>query len=176
MRAQPLSQLQCEVCALAYGAAFTLVSNKTANSSNAYWMSVQASVMFRTHVWFCGLATYGHSWHTAVVLYQYIQAQWIRSPFQFGLYLSRVRVAHSVRLGWMVRLRFPAVQDFSILHSVQNGSGTHQASYWTLTSAHSPEVKRQGCAAEDSPPYHAEVKNGGTIAPLPHMSSSIILN
>jgi hypothetical protein len=29
---------------------------------------------------------------------------------------------------WMGRVRFPAVQDFSLLHSVQTDSGAHPAS------------------------------------------------
>jgi hypothetical protein len=32
-------------------------------------------------------------------------------------------------------------------------------------------VKRPGCEADHSPPSSAEVKNGGAIPPLPHMSS-----
>jgi hypothetical protein len=36
LRAQPLSQQQCEVCALADGAAFACVSNKTATTLEAY--------------------------------------------------------------------------------------------------------------------------------------------
>jgi hypothetical protein len=31
--------------------------------------------------------------------------------------------------GWTARVRFPAVQDFSLLPSVQTGSGAHPASY-----------------------------------------------
>jgi hypothetical protein len=46
--------------------------------------------------------------------------------------IRRVGVAQSVSrraAGWTARLRFPAVQDFSLLHSVQTGSGAHLASY-----------------------------------------------
>jgi hypothetical protein len=31
--------------------------------------------------------------------------------------------------GWTVRVRFPAVQDVSLLHSVQTEPGPHPASY-----------------------------------------------
>jgi hypothetical protein len=39
---------------------------------------------------------------------------------------------------------------------------------WAL-GALSPRVKRLGREADHSPPTSAEVKNGGTITPLPHM-------
>jgi hypothetical protein len=34
-----------------------------------------------------------------------------------------------------------------------------------------PAVKRPGLEADHSPPFSAEIKNSGTIPPLPHMSS-----
>jgi hypothetical protein len=34
-----------------------------------------------------------------------------------------------------------------------------------------PGVKRPVCEADDSPPSSAEVKNGGAMPPVPHMSS-----
>jgi hypothetical protein len=40
-----------------------------------------------------------------------------------------------------------------------------------VPGALSPGVKRQGSVADHSPPSSAEVKNGGAIPPLPHMSS-----
>jgi hypothetical protein len=33
-----------------------------------------------------------------------------------------------------------------------------------------PGIKRQGHEADHSPPSSAEVKNGGALPPLPHMS------
>jgi hypothetical protein len=36
---------------------------------------------------------------------------------------------------------------------------------------YAPGVERQGCGADHSPPSSAEVRNGGTIPSLPHMSS-----
>jgi hypothetical protein len=38
-------------------------------------------------------------------------------------------------------------------------------------NALSPEVKWWGCKSDHSPPYLAEVKNGGAKPPLPHMPS-----
>jgi hypothetical protein len=35
----------------------------------------------------------------------------------------------------------------------------------------SPDVKWQGCEADDSPSSSAEVKNGGAVPLLPHTSS-----
>jgi hypothetical protein len=32
-------------------------------------------------------------------------------------------------MGWATQVRFPAVKDFSLLHSVQTDSGAHPASY-----------------------------------------------
>jgi hypothetical protein len=34
-----------------------------------------------------------------------------------------------IATGWTTRIRFPAVQDCSLLNSVQTGSGAHPASY-----------------------------------------------
>jgi hypothetical protein len=71
-----------------------------------------------------------------------------------------------IATGWTALVRFPAVQDFSLLHSAQTGSGAQ----W-LPGAISQGVNRQGHEADHSPPSSAEVKKGGAIPPLPHMSS-----
>jgi hypothetical protein len=45
---------------------------------------------------------------------------------------TAVGIAQSVwrrAKGWVARLRFPTVQDFSALHRVQADSGAHPASY-----------------------------------------------
>jgi hypothetical protein len=47
---------------------------------------------------------------------------------------------------------------------------THAPIQWAQGNL-SPEVKRAGREAGHSPPTSAEVKNGGAIPPLPHMSS-----
>jgi hypothetical protein len=62
-------------------------------------------------------------------------------------------------------------QDFSLLHSIQTGSGDHIASYARGTRASFPGVKLQGREGDHSPPFSAEVNNGGDIPPLPNMSS-----
>jgi hypothetical protein len=70
----------------------------------------------------------------------------------------------------MTRVQFPAVQDFSLLHSVQADFGTHPPLQW-VTGPLSPGVNRQKREFNQSPPSSAEVKNGGAIPPLPRMSS-----
>jgi hypothetical protein len=59
----------------------------------------------------------------------------------------------------------------SLLLSVQTGSRAHPASYPIVTGAVLPGGKWQGCEADHSAPSNAEVKTGGTVPPLPHMSS-----
>jgi hypothetical protein len=49
-----------------------------------------------------------------------------------------------VATGWKARVRFPAVQDFSFLHSVQTGSGTQPASYPMGTGGSFPGGKAAG--------------------------------
>jgi hypothetical protein len=58
-------------------------------------------------------------------------------------------------------------QDFSLLHSVQTGSGVQPASFPICT---------RGLSKRDSKlivhlHVGAKVKNGGSVSPLPHMSS-----
>jgi hypothetical protein len=71
------------------------------------------------------------------------------------------------------RLGFDSWQkkDFSFLHSVQTGSGSHPASNKWVPGTLSPEVKRPEREADHSPPSNVEVKKGGAIPPLPHTSS-----
>jgi hypothetical protein len=57
--------------------------------------------------------------------------------------------------------------DFSVLHSVQTGSGAHTASCPVGTGG-SSFVGKGGREADQSPVTNAEVKNGGAILPLPH--------
>jgi hypothetical protein len=52
---------------------------------------------------------------------------------------------------------------------------THPPIQWVL-GALSLGVKQQGLEAEHSPPSSAEVKKGGAIPPLRHMSSWVVLN
>jgi hypothetical protein len=58
------------------------------------------------------------------------------------------------------RVRFPAgAGNFSLHHRVQNGFGSHSASYPVVPGALSLEVKRPGREADHSPPSSAEAKN-----------------
>jgi hypothetical protein len=54
-------------------------------------------------------------------------------------------------------------RNFSLLHSVQTGSGAHPASSPMDTSG----VKWAVREADHTPPSSAEVNNGGVIPPLP---------
>jgi hypothetical protein len=62
-------------------------------------------------------------------------------------------------------------QNLSLLHNVQTDSGAHPASYPKDAREISLEAKWPGREANHSPPFNAEVKNGGAITPLPYMSS-----
>jgi hypothetical protein len=65
------------------------------------------------------------------------------------------------------RVRFPArVENFSLHHRVQNGSGAHPASYSMGTRVLSLGVKRPGREADDSPPSNVYKK--------PHLHSTTI--
>jgi hypothetical protein len=71
-----------------------------------------------------------------------------------------------------VGLRFSAGARFSLLHSFQTGSGALPVSYPVVTVGLFPYgVKRLGREADHSPPSSTEVKNGGAIPSLPHISS-----
>jgi hypothetical protein len=83
-----------------------------------------------------------------------------------GIRLNLVLVVYSIRcrdgfvfVGIGSRVRFPAgAGNFSLYHRVQNGTGTHPASYPVVPGALSLGVKRPGCEADHSPPSSAEVK------------------
>jgi hypothetical protein len=80
-------------------------------------------------------------------------------------------------MGWMTWIRFPEVQNFSLLHSVQTGSEAHPAPYTMGTGGlFSLGVKRPGREVDHSPPSSAKVKNGGDIPPLPIRLHDIVLN
>jgi hypothetical protein len=65
----------------------------------------------------------------------------------------------------------PAWHYFSLLHSILTESGAHPVSYSVDTGGDFPRSKAAGVLGRRSPPSSAEVKSGGAIAPLPHMSS-----
>jgi hypothetical protein len=70
--------------------------------------------------------------------------------------------------GWAARVRFPAVQDYSLLHSDQTDSESHPASYPMGTGVSFPGLRRPRGEVDRSPPASAVVKNGGAIPPLPY--------
>jgi hypothetical protein len=84
-----------------------------------------------------------------------------------------VSIARVYRLeGRGILVRFSAgARDFSVLHSVHTGSGDHPASYRVGAGALYPGVKRPGREADHSPSPSDEVENGGSIPPLPNVSS-----
>jgi hypothetical protein len=63
------------------------------------------------------------------------------------------------------------VQDFLFYEASRQALGpTGPPIQWVL-KALSPVIKRQWREADHSPSSSAEVESGGTISPLPHMSS-----
>jgi hypothetical protein len=58
-------------------------------------------------------------------------------------------------------------RDFSLLHNVQTGSGTHQVTYPMGIGGFLLEVKLPRREADHSPPSSAEIKNDGAISPFP---------
>jgi hypothetical protein len=62
-------------------------------------------------------------------------------------------------------------RDLSLLHSGQIDSEVQAASYPVGTRGFYPKMKRPEREADHSPPYSSEIKNGGTIPPLPHTPS-----
>jgi hypothetical protein len=69
-----------------------------------------------------------------------------------------------------VRLRAGAVICFFFTES-RPALGYTQPLIQRVPEALSPWVKRPGLKANYSPPISVEVKNGGALPPLPHMSS-----
>lgn len=67
----------------------------------------------------------------------------------------------------MSRIRFPAVEDFSLLYSVQTDSEAHPVSYHIAIRGSLPGVKRSESEADDSISFSTEVKKDGAIPPLP---------
>jgi hypothetical protein len=61
--------------------------------------------------------------------------------------------------------------EFSLFYSVQTGSGAHPASCPMITGCSFPGGKEVEYKVGHSPPFIAEIKNGGVIPPLTHTSS-----
>jgi hypothetical protein len=79
-----------------------------------------------------------------------------------------------VATGWTAGVRFPAgARPFSSPQSPDELWGPPSLLYngYPGRFGRGGGVKRPGREADHAPPYSAEVKNGGTIIPLPHMSS-----
>jgi hypothetical protein len=87
-----------------------------------------------------------------------------------GIYLNNSYI-YMTHYGLHGPSRFPALQNFTLLHSVQTESGAHPASYPIAIDVLSSGVKRPGREADHSPPLTTKGKNGGDITPLLHTSS-----
>jgi hypothetical protein len=79
-----------------------------------------------------------------------------------------IRYSDGLRSGRPVFDSHQGQQDLLFFHSAQTGSGVHPAAYPTGTRGCPPGVERQGREVDHSPPFSAEVKNGGAISTLPH--------
>jgi hypothetical protein len=75
--------------------------------------------------------------------------------------------------GWAAWVR---LQDFSILHGIQTGSGAHPTSYPMGTRGSFPRVKWQGHEADHSFPFSAEVKNDDLYLHFPIHLHGVVLN
>jgi hypothetical protein len=62
-------------------------------------------------------------------------------------------------------------QEIFLFPNKHTGSQATQPPMQWVPWAVSLGVKKQGHKTDHSPPYSAEVKNGGAILPLPHTSS-----
>jgi hypothetical protein len=77
----------------------------------------------------------------------------------------------------MARIQFPAgTRDFSLLHNVQNGSGSHPTPLQWVPELFPPGAKRQGREVDHLFPSSAEVKNGEAVPPLPLRLHVVVLN
>jgi hypothetical protein len=66
----------------------------------------------------------------------------------------------------------PGVRIFSLVHNIQTGPGAPLTSSYTMTTEGCFQgVKEQGHESDTSSPSNAEVMNGATIIPFPHMPS-----
>jgi hypothetical protein len=106
--------------------------------------------------------------HITSVAYVCQDAVWLTHAtamaYCYYCYIRYIEGLRAGRLGFYSRQR----QHFSLLHSVQTGSGAHRASYPVGTGG-------EGCfargKADHSPPSSAKVKNVGGIPSLPRTSS-----
>jgi hypothetical protein len=75
------------------------------------------------------------------------------------------KLSTSIRAGCLA-----GAKDCSVLHRIKIGSGALPGFYTVGIGGCSPELKRKGRDANHSRIPNAEVKNDGSISPLPHMS------
>jgi hypothetical protein len=92
------------------------------------------------------------------------------NPLQYKtVFPIEVRIVQLVQrraTGWRARVRFPTMQDSSLLYSAQTESGpTHLPAQWVMGTL-SPGVKQQGREADHSLQSTAEVKKGESIPPI----------
>jgi hypothetical protein len=78
-----------------------------------------------------------------------------------------------IATGCTAGVQFLALSSFSLFHCIEAGSGVHSVSYPMCTGADFPKSKRQRREADYHSPSSAEVKNGGAIPPLLHLSSRL---
>jgi hypothetical protein len=75
---------------------------------------------------------------------------------------------------------WPSVLDkgkrFSLLHTIQNVSGSYSASYPIGSGGLSPGVKRPGCEADHSLLSTAKARNSGSIPPFLIRLHGVMLN
>jgi hypothetical protein len=77
-----------------------------------------------------------------------------------------------ITAGWTIGIRGPTgARDFTLLHSVETGSGAHPSSLPVAIGSPSPGVKQPQREADTSPPSSSEVRTGGATPPLPDTSS-----
>jgi hypothetical protein len=78
-------------------------------------------------------------------------------------------------MGWMAGAQLlTEARDFSLLHSAQDSSGAHPASYTMSTRGSYPGAKWLGHKADHSPPSSVEAKNGGAIPPHPCLHGTVL--
>jgi hypothetical protein len=125
--------------------------------------------MYSAGILFCGCyITFVMEMIFMVILYAEKKIKFV--PFnEHTFIISKIYFTLQVGIatGWTGQVRFPAVQDFSLLHSAQTDIGAHPASYPMGTMGSFSGVKRQGREVDHSPPCSAEVQKGGAIPPLP---------
>jgi hypothetical protein len=101
-----------------------------------------------------------------------LKTEYLHAYLQTGSRDSSAGIATRLALDTGIGVQFQAeVRDFFFSITFTPAPGLIQSAIQWAPGAVSPEVKRQGREAEHSPPSSVEVKNGGAIPRLPHISS-----